>query len=79
MSGLAVISLPNFTATATIYGGGNGLILAADTKNVSTLGHRTVYPSKEETVVIQIPTRDNEIPTHRVLHAGPCKRNEMDQ
>ena len=55
------------------------MILAADTKNVSALGHKTMYPSKEETVGIQIPTRDNEIPAHRVLHAGPCKEGGMDQ
>ncbi|CAF9943571.1 MAG: hypothetical protein ALECFALPRED_000705 [Alectoria fallacina] len=79
VSGLAVISLPNSTESATIHGGRNGLILAADTRNVSTLGHKTVYPSKEETVGIQIPTRNNDIPAHTVLHAGPCDREEMDQ
>ncbi|KAL9126660.1 MAG: hypothetical protein Q9175_007880 [Cornicularia normoerica] len=79
ISGLAVVSLPNSTHTATIHGGRNGFILATDTKNVSTLGHKTVYPSKEETVGIQIPTRDNEIPAHTVLHAGPCRTGEMDQ
>ncbi|KAF6218246.1 hypothetical protein HO133_006208 [Letharia lupina] len=78
-SGLAIVSLPNSTRTATIPGGRNGLILATDTTNVSTLGHKTVYPSKEVTVGIQIPTRNNEIPLHTVLHAGPCTMGEMDQ
>lgn len=79
ISGLAVVSLPNSTEIATIHGGRNGLILATDTRNVSTLGHKTVYPSKEETVGIQITTRNNEIPAHTVLHVGPCKSEEMDQ
>ncbi|CAF9941799.1 hypothetical protein IMSHALPRED_002907 [Imshaugia aleurites] len=79
ISGLAVVSLPNSTETATIHGGRNGLILATDTKNTSTLGHKTVYPGNKDTVGIQIPTRDNEIPAHTVLHAGPCKKGEMDQ
>lgn len=77
-SGLAVVSLPNSTETATILGGRNGLILATDTKNVSTLGHKTVYPSEEETFGIQIPTKDNEVPAHTVLHAGPCTGSELD-
>lgn len=78
MSGLAVVSLPNSTETLTIHGG-DGLLLAADTKNVSTLGHRTVYPSKNQTVAVQIATKNNEIPAHSVLHSGPCKRREMGQ
>ena len=74
-----MVSLPNSTETATIQGGRNGFILATDTKNVSTLGHKTVYPSKDVTVGIQIPLRDNEIPAHTVLHAGSCNPGEMDQ
>ena len=53
------------------------MALAADTKNVSKLGHTTVYPGKEETVALQIPTRNNEIPAHTVLHSGPCSWEEM--
>ncbi|KAM0794798.1 hypothetical protein BDR22DRAFT_814553 [Usnea florida] len=80
ISGLAVISLPNSTETATVVPGSrNGLILATDTQNVSTLGHVTSYPSKEKTAVVLIPVRDNEIPAHTVLHGGSCKRDEMDQ
>ena len=72
LSGEAVVTLPNSTQTATIYGGENGLIIAADTANVSTYGHITTYPSNRETHAIQIPTLYNEIPAHTVLHAGPC-------
>ena len=53
------------------------MALATDTKDVGELGHRTVYPSKEGTVVLQIPTRNNEIPAHTVLHSGPCTWEEM--
>ncbi|KAL2046917.1 hypothetical protein N7G274_000935 [Stereocaulon virgatum] len=77
IAGEAILSLPNSTQTATIKGGRNGLILAADTKNVSTFGHRTVYPSKKDTVAIQIPTAGNEIPLHKVLYAGACKGDEQ--
>ncbi|KAL8786797.1 MAG: hypothetical protein Q9195_008055 [Heterodermia aff. obscurata] len=75
-AGKAVISLPNSTRTATVYGGREGLILAADTKNVSTLGHRTRYPSNQTTVAIQIPLENNAIPPHTVLHPGACLKGE---
>ena len=75
-AGKAVISLPNSTQTATVYGGREGLILAADTKNVSTLGHRTTYPSNHTTVAIQIPLENNAIPLHSILHPGACVKYE---
>ncbi|KAL6712881.1 hypothetical protein ACLMJK_009593 [Lecanora helva] len=78
LSGKAVISLPNSTQTATVPGGRNGLILAIDIKNVSTLGHITVYPSNQTTVVLQIPTANNTIPAHSVLHNGPCFDSEQN-
>ncbi len=76
MAGEAVVSLPNSTQTATIQGGRYGLILAADTANASKLGHITKYPSMKETVAIQIPTANNEIPSHSVLHEGACRHEE---
>jgi len=78
LAGEAVVSLPNSTQTATIPGGRNGLILAADIKNASTYGHITVYPNKKETIVMQIPTADNVIPPHSVLHDGPCAKSEKN-
>ena len=71
-----MVSLPNSTDTATIHGGREGLILAADTMNVSALGHYTNYPSQKSTVALQIPTANNEIPPHAVLHAGACGKGE---
>ncbi|MCJ1460423.1 hypothetical protein MMC28_010805 [Mycoblastus sanguinarius] len=76
IAGKVVISLPKSTQTATVPGGRHGLILAADTANVSTLGHITKYPSKQETVGIQIPTANNEVPPHTVLHEGACVNTE---
>jgi hypothetical protein len=79
LSGLAHITLPNSTAEALIVGGDNGLIFAADTQNVSSSGHATNYPSREETRALQIPT-GGIIPQHTVLHSGPCSRilDEID-
>ena len=70
--------MPTSTQTATVPGGRNGLILAVDTKNVSTIGHVTNYPSRKETVVMQIPTADNAVPAHTVLHDGPCVKAEQN-
>ncbi|KAI4176785.1 MAG: hypothetical protein LQ348_005939, partial [Seirophora lacunosa] len=78
-SGLAVISLPASNGqAATIRGGANGLILAADIANVSTLGHTTVYPSKAQTVGLTIPLVGNRVPEHTVLHPGPCTKRDQD-
>ena len=79
IGGEAVISLPNSTQIASVPGGRRGLILAVDTANVSTLGHITNYPSKQETVALQIPTLNNQIPAHTILHDGPCKLDEQNQ
>lgn len=77
LAGTAVISLPNSTEKATIQGGRQGLILAADTKNVSTLGHITTYPSQNSTVYVQIPLANSTVPMHKVLHTGPCLDEEQ--
>lgn len=76
MAGEAVVSLPNSTRKATIQGGRYGLILAADTANASKFGHITKYPSTSETVAIQIPAANNEIPSHSVLYEGACRHEE---
>ena len=76
MAGEAIVSLPNSTQQATIQGGRYGLILATDTVNASKYGHITNYPSKKETVAIQIPTANNEIPSHSVLYEGACRHEE---
>lgn len=77
MSGLAHITLPNSNLEAYVQGGKNGLIIAADTAAVSTLGHITEYPSKQETIALQIPTAGGVAPAHTVLHEGACLGSEM--
>ncbi|KAI3136424.1 hypothetical protein CBS147325_7414 [Penicillium roqueforti] len=77
LSGLAHITLPNSTTGAWIEGGKNGVILALDTANVSALGHFTTYPSRERTTAMLIPLGEEGVPRHRVLHAGPCRGEEL--
>lgn len=73
LSGLAYISLPEDpTTSAYVSGGQFGLIFAADTADVSAKGHATSYPGITETIAIQIPTEDGDVPEHSILHAGPC-------
>lgn len=77
MSGLAYVTLPDDNTTSAYVSGGEfGLIFAADTADVSERGHRTQYPGVAETIILQIPVKDNEIPEHTVLHYGPCVANE---
>lgn len=79
LSGLAVISLPHANDTAYVVGGSGqqGIIFAADTANVSGDGHRTVYPSNEVTVALQLPVADGKVPQHVRLHGGACTPAEQ--
>ncbi|KAI2634536.1 hypothetical protein GGS21DRAFT_518264 [Xylaria nigripes] len=78
IAGLAHITLPDDPeANAFVVGGRLGLIFAADTADVSEKGHITRYPGNTETIALQIPTKDNTIPPHSVLHSGPCSSNEV--
>lgn len=75
-SGLAHVTLPNTTESPNtsvwVQGGKYGLIIAADTANVSRYGHITTYPSDADTVAVQIPFADGAAPGHIALHDGPC-------
>ena len=77
LSGLALVTLPNAKGQARIEGGENGLIIAADTADISTNGHNTTYPGNTDTIALQIPFADGKAPAHTVLHEGPCECNEM--
>jgi hypothetical protein len=55
LAGLAHITLPNSTAEAWVAGGKNEAILALDTADVSAFGHYTTYPSKGQTIALEIP------------------------
>ncbi|RDW85297.1 hypothetical protein BP6252_02887 [Coleophoma cylindrospora] len=51
----------------------SSLLIAADTKAVSTLrGHFTEFPSGDETILVQIPFSGNIAPAHTVLGLGDC-------
>ncbi|CAN8103336.1 unnamed protein product [Discula destructiva] len=76
ISGLAFISLPTNDVSAYISGE-FGLIFAADTVGLSKLGHRTQYPGITETVSVSIPTKDGLIPSHMLLHYGPCAKKDI--
>ncbi|KAK8064595.1 hypothetical protein PG994_007233 [Apiospora phragmitis] len=77
-SGLAHITVPGDDSDgAYILGGKFGLIFAADTADVSEKGHYTRYPGVVETIALQIPTLDGEIPPHQVVRSGPCQTDEM--
>ncbi|CAJ2509353.1 Uu.00g143790.m01.CDS01 [Anthostomella pinea] len=77
-SGLAYITVPsNDSVGAYVTGGEFGLIFAADTADVSTEGHRTQYPSSTQTIGLQLPTLNGEVPAHDVLHSGPCITGEV--
>ncbi|KAH8691746.1 hypothetical protein GQ44DRAFT_780233 [Phaeosphaeriaceae sp. PMI808] len=77
MSGLAHITVPDSDDEAWIEGGKNGLIIAADTADVSDVGHVSQYPSDKTTTAIQIPFKDGKVPEHKVLYRGPCKKSDM--
>lgn len=66
------IRLPNSTTEAWIQGGKYGFIIAADTVEVSKLGHITEFPSGDDTVIAQFPVVEGVVPEHVVLHEGPC-------
>ena len=59
-SGLAHVTLPNSSDEAWIQGGKYGLIVAADTPDVSGDGHFTEYPGDADTVALQVPLKDGE-------------------
>jgi hypothetical protein len=72
VSGLVHIRLPNSTTEAWIQGGKYGIILAADTVEVSKLGHITDFPGGDDTVIAQFPVTGGNVPSHVVLYEGPC-------
>ncbi|KAI4120562.1 MAG: hypothetical protein LQ338_006925 [Usnochroma carphineum] len=75
IAGKAIVSTPETRQSAIINGGKAGLIIAADTADVSKQGHDTQYPTEQQTIAIQIPTADGKVPEHTVLHPGPCRKD----
>lgn len=51
----------------------SSVLIAADLASTSTIaGHFTEFPSDEQTVLVQVPFLDNDIPAYSVLHHGSC-------
>lgn len=52
----------------------SSVIIAADLNETSDVaGHFTEFPSYEETVLVQLPFLNDEVPEHTVLYDGPCE------
>lgn len=60
-----------------MYGGKYGLIIAADTAEVSEHGHRTQYPSAADTIGMQMPISNESEFKYKLLHSGACLQGEM--
>jgi hypothetical protein len=51
----------------------SSVLIAADLAATSTIaGHYTEFPGDEQTVLVQVPFLNNDIPAHTVLHHGSC-------
>lgn len=76
-SGVALITVPNEDQDLGYLfssGSGFGLLFAADTVDVSLLGHDSRYIT--DVTFLQIRTKQGEIPRHEILHMGYCYANE---
>ncbi|KAI1135185.1 hypothetical protein F5Y05DRAFT_395871 [Hypoxylon sp. FL0543] len=77
IKGLARFTLPDDNTTVYIHPGESSVIYAADTSDVSSEGHGAEFLGNTESVFLQIPSKDSQIPAHSVLHSGPCKTTEL--
>ena len=51
----------------------SSFLIAADLSSMSTVaGHYTEFPSNDQTVLVQVPFLNNQVPAHSVLHDGAC-------
>lgn len=73
-AGLARVSLYKGSDEVYVQGGKYGVVIAADTADVSKHGHRTEYLSGANTIALQLPVASI---SHKVLHNGPCKFSEL--
>ncbi|TGO10178.1 hypothetical protein BTUL_0142g00150 [Botrytis tulipae] len=77
LSGQMVITIPETNQTATFSAGANGIIVAADTQDLSANGHVTASLDEPVTTV-QIPFWGGVAPGYRVLHDGVCGGDELE-
>lgn len=76
-SGVALITVPDedpHLGYLFSSGSGFGLLFAADTADVSLLGHDSWYIT--DVTFLQIRTKQGGIPRHEILHMGYCHANE---
>lgn len=80
LNGLVTVTLPNnSTASVTTTGGEQGLLFFKDTASVTKRGHGSYYPGVTETIFLQIPVKDGDLPDHRVLfNNAPCSGNQFE-
>lgn len=76
------ISLPNATGPSSeteayVQGGKYGIIIAADTRNLSRNGHITDFAGDDTTVIVELPVVGNVAPPHTVLHRGACRLEDL--
>lgn len=69
LSGMAHITFPYNDQEAWVMEGVNGFLVANDVKGI---GHYTTYPSDKETVALQVPFEEGNVPDHEVLGRGAC-------
>ncbi|CAI6044706.1 unnamed protein product [Clonostachys chloroleuca] len=73
IAGHGVVTVPSDPSQVAYIGDPeSSFLFAMDTAEISDEGHRSVYPGNTQTIVMQIPTVDNLVPDHTVLHSGPC-------
>lgn len=75
ISGLLHVTVPDDNTAFFATAGKSGILFASDTSGVSTRGHGTDFRNAD-TIVVTVPTRDNQVPAHTILHAGPCTKAE---
>jgi len=64
--------LPNSTDSNWVNGGKNGLIIAADTPDVSKYGHQ-ITAVGDDVASLQMPLAPGRDFDYEVLHHGPCR------
>ncbi|KAK4955275.1 hypothetical protein LTR10_007470 [Elasticomyces elasticus] len=78
LSGSIKIYLQNQTDqadTVFVSGGKSGVLLAADTADISPIGH--VTETVEETTMLFMSTANGTVPEHTVLHNGGCAGEDL--
>ncbi|KAK8058417.1 hypothetical protein PG994_008865 [Apiospora phragmitis] len=78
ITGFGIVTLPDDPAAGLYVAKDmpNGIIFAADTADLSHVGHGALFPGYTSTILLQIPTLGNKVPEHTVLHAGYCTSND---